>query len=73
MPQKNLSEHQLQCTSVLMTSDNCQMTYIPSAPPLPHSEMNCLREQFEHYRFVAQSEIQELRKVQGNSVKKFIF
>jgi endoglucanase Acf2 len=72
MPQKNLPEHQLQCTSVLMKSENCQITYKPTAPSL-HSEINYLREQFEHYRFAAQSEIQELRqelrRVQSNYFK----
>lgn len=70
MSQKNLPEHQLQCTSVLMTSGNCQITYEPNAPPAIHSEMDYLREQFQHHCFVAQSEIQELRqelrKVQSN-------
>ena len=77
IPQKNLLEHQLQCTSVLMTSENCQITYKPNDPLSFHSEMNYLREQFQQYRFVAQSEIQELRqelrKIQSNYVKKCLF
>jgi hypothetical protein len=74
IPQKNLAEHQLQCASVLMTSENCQVTYKPNAPPSFYSEMNDLREQFQQYRFAAQSEIQQLRQelriVQSNYVIK---
>jgi hypothetical protein len=70
MPQKNLPEHQFHCTSVLKTCENCQIAYKQNDPLSHHSEIVCLREQFQQYRFAAQFEIHELkaelREVQSN-------
>ena len=67
MPQKNLPEHQLQCTSVLTSSDNYHTTYKPTAPISSHAEIDNLREQLEQYRSAAQSEIQQLRQELRNA------
>lgn len=68
--EKNLSEHQQRCGSVLMTSGNHQVTPLPSAPSSFHNEIDDLRGIFQQYRAAAQIEIQqlreELRKTQSN-------
>lgn len=70
MPQKNLLEHQSQCTSVLKTCEACHMAYKQNDSRSNHSEIVCLREQFQQYRFAVECEIQdlkqELRQVQSN-------
>ena len=74
MPQKTLSEHQEQCTSVLMASENCYTTYKSNAPPSFNAEINNLREQFERYRSAVQSEIQQLRQeLKKNQSKLIVF
>ncbi|CAF4025962.1 unnamed protein product [Adineta steineri] len=76
IPEKNLSEHQLQCSSVRTTSENFQITYEPNAPVLLDSDVNCSTEQFQQYRFEVQSEIrklrQEIREAQNDQITMLI-
>ena len=60
-PQKNWSEHQGQCQLTVKTCENCHIAYKPNDIHSQHSEIVCLREQFQQYRFAAQNEIGELR------------
>lgn len=61
MSQKDWIEHQGHCQLAVKTCDNCQIVYKPNDVQLKHSDIVCLREQFQQYRFAAQNEIADLR------------
>ncbi|CAF1147110.1 unnamed protein product [Adineta steineri] len=62
MLQKNVTEHQSQCSAIVARCDDCKMVYKHVDTLTQHSDLICLRKQFRDFRQESQHEIQQLKE-----------
>jgi hypothetical protein len=62
MLQKDVTEHQSQCSAIVARCDDCKMVYKRADVLTQHSDLICLRKQLRDFRKESQDEIQKLKE-----------